>query len=145
MLSEAVLQYVKEDVVNVGGFERTEFVAADEGRFEMRAYPGSDCGNNIGTVHGAFLLALADMAGTGAVDTLGRENATLSLNANFLRPVRTDDAYLAVVGEVVRAGRTVAVSRVEMTRPDGKLAFTATCTVVMFDSSIEDVMACRRS
>lgn len=86
MLSEAVLQYVKEDVVNVGGFERTEFVAADEGRFEMRAYPGSDCGNNIGTVHGAFLLALADMAGTGAVDTLGRENATLSLNANFLRP-----------------------------------------------------------
>lgn len=50
MLSEAVLQYVKEGVVNVGGFERTEFVAADEGRFEMRAYPGSDCGNNIGTV-----------------------------------------------------------------------------------------------
>ena len=65
MLDPLVLDFCKSDVADIGGLERSEFICAEEGRFEMRAYPGPDSANNIGTVHGGFLLALADMAGTG--------------------------------------------------------------------------------
>lgn len=141
MLDEAIVAYCRADVADIGGFARSEFVSAERGRFHMRAYPASDCGNNLGTVHGGFLLALADMAGTGAADTLGRENATLSLNANFLRPARVDDEYLDVVGTVLHGGRRTVVSEVAVTRPDGETVLKATCTVAVFDSLIVDVQA----
>lgn len=138
MLDPKLLQYCKEDILDIRGFDRSEFVAAREGYFEFRAYPGPDCANNIGTVHGGFLLALADIAGAGVVDTLGRENTTMSVNASFLRPARIDDEYLLVVGTVLRAGRRTAVTEVTITRPDGELAFKATCTIAIFDSAIAD-------
>ena len=47
---------------------------------------------------------MADTAGTGAIDTLGRENATMSVNSNFLRPAYTTDEYLEVVGTVLKGG-----------------------------------------
>lgn len=139
MLDPVIVEYCKEDVLNLQGFDRSEFVAADEGYFEFRAYPGPDCGNNIGTVHGGFLLALADMAGAGVVDTLGRENATMSVNANFVRPARIDDEYLQVVGTIVHAGRRTAVTEVTIKRPDGELVLKGTCTVAVFDSPIVDL------
>ena len=89
MLDPRIYAYCEEDITNISGFDRSELVSAEEGRFVMHAHPGPDCGNNIGTVHGGFLLALADTAGTGAIDTLGRENATMSVNSNFLRPTYT--------------------------------------------------------
>lgn len=138
MLDPKVLQYCKEDVINLQGFDRSEFVEAREGYFEFRAYPGPDCGNNIGTVHGGFLLALADMAGAGVVDTLGRENATMSVNVNFLRPARTDDEYLQVVGTIIHAGHRSAVTEVCIKRPGGEVVLKGTCTVAIFDSSILD-------
>ena len=105
MLDPRIYAYCEEDITNISGFDRSELVSAEEGRFVMHAHPGPDCGNNIGTVHGGFLLALADTAGTGAIDTLGRENATMSVNSNFLRPAYTTDKYLEVVGTVLKRGK----------------------------------------
>ena len=136
MLEPAVLEYCRNDVVDIRGFERSEFVRAEKGRFEMRAFPAKDCENSIGTVHGGFLLALADMAGTGVADTYGFENATMALNANFLRPARIDDAYLDVVATVVHAGRRSVVSDVVIMRPGGEAVLKATCTVALFDTRI---------
>lgn len=136
MLDPVVLDFCKSDVADVGGFERSEFVSAEEGRFALRAYPGPDSANNIGTVHGGYLLALADMAGTGVADTYGIKNTTMSLTANFIRPGSIDDAYLDVVGTVVHKGRRSVVSDVVITRPDGKVVLKATCTVALLEGRI---------
>lgn len=136
MLDPVVLEYCKNDVTDIRGFERSEFVSAEKGRFALRAYPGPDCVNSIGTVHGGFLLALADMAGTGVADTYGFENATMGITSHFLRPARIDDTYLDVVGTVVHAGKRSVVSEVAIARPDGEVVFKATCTVALFDSPI---------
>lgn len=139
MLDPIVKAYCEEDVVDIRGFDRCELVSAEPGRFHMRAYPGPDCGNNIGTVHGGFLAALVDIAGTGAVDTLGRENATLSTTTHFLRPAQVDDEYLDVIGTVLKSGRRSAVSEVEVLRPTGDLVCKATVQVFVFDSNIVEL------
>ena len=136
MLDPIVKAYCEEDVVDIRGFDRSELVSAEPGRFHMRACPGPDCGNNIGTVHGGFLAALVDIAGTGAFDTLGRENATLSTTTHFLRPAQVDDEYLDVIGTVLKSGRRSAVSEVEVLRPNGDLVCKATVQVFVFDSEI---------
>ena len=52
MIDSAIRNYCEEDVVDIRGFDRCELRDVEPGRFYMRAYPGVDCGNNIGTVHG---------------------------------------------------------------------------------------------
>lgn len=139
MIDPIIKAYCEEDVVDIRGFDRNELVDLDEGRFVMRAYPGPDCGNNIGTVHGGYLAALIDIAGTGAIDSLGRENATTSINTSFLRPALVDDEYLEVTGTVLRAGRRTAVSEVEIRRPNGDLVAKATLQSFVFDSPTVEV------
>lgn len=139
MIDPIIKAYCEEDVVDIRGFDRNELVDLDEGRFVMRAYPGPDCGNNIGTVHGGYLAALIDIAGTGAIDSLGRENATTSINTSFLRPALVDDEYLEVTGTVLRAGRRTVVSEVEIRRPNGDLVAKATLQSFVFDSPIVEV------
>ena len=138
MLSDKVVDYCKTDLVNIGGFDRLEFVSAERGHFVMRAHPSEACVNNQGTVHGGYLLALVDMAGSGVADTLGYENVTMSLSANFLRPGRITDEYLQVEGVAVHAGRRTTVSEVTITRPCGEVVLKATATMAMFaDSPID--------
>lgn len=139
MIDPIIKAYCEEDIVDIRGFDRNELVDVDEGRFVMRAYPGPDCGNNIGTVHGGYLAALIDIAGTGAIDSLGRENATTSINTSFLRPALVDDEYIEVTGTVLRAGRRTAVSEVEIRRPNGDLVAKATLQAFVFDSPIVEV------
>lgn len=139
MLHPKILSYCQDDVVDIRGFDRCELHEVQEGRFVLRAYPGPDCGNNIGTVHGGFLLALVDIAGTGAVDTLGRENATLSLTANYLRPVQISDEYIDVFGTVLKSGRRMVVAEVEIRRPEGELALKATVNVAVTGNNIIDL------
>lgn len=136
MLHPIIKAYLEEDLVTIGGFDRSRLVHAEEGLFVMRAYPASDCGNNVGTVHGGFLLALADIAGTGAVDTYGKENVSMSINANFLNPAFVDDEYLEVTGKTLRRGKRVVVTEVEIKRPDETLVLKATVSVSVFDSNI---------
>ena len=139
MLHPKILSYCQDDVVDIRGFDRCELHEVQEGRFVLRAYPGPDCGNNIGTVHGGFLLTLVDIAGTGAVDTLGRENATLSLTANYLRPVQISDEYIDVIGTVLKSGRRMVVAEVEIRRPEGELALKATVNVAVTGNNIIDL------
>lgn len=139
MLHPKILAYCQEDVVDIRGFDCCELHEAEEGRFVLRAYPGLDCSNNIGTIHGGFLLALVDIVGTGAVDTLGRENATLSLSANYLRPVRVDDEYIDVIGTILKSGKRMVVSEVEIRRPNGELAVKATVNVAVTGNNIIDL------
>lgn len=104
----------------------------------MKVVPGEDCANNVGTVHGDFLLAVADIAASGACDTYGRECSSINFNANFMRPCFASDEYLTVTGTVIKYGRTIAVVEVEIVRPDGKIAFTGTSTLAVFDEPITE-------
>ncbi|MDO5335234.1 MAG: PaaI family thioesterase [Coriobacteriia bacterium] len=139
MLDPIIYEYCQEDVVDIRGFDRLELVDADEGRFVIHAHPGPDCGNNIGTVHGGFLLALVDIAGTGAADTLGHENTTMSSTASFLRPAQVDDAYLEVTGTVLKSGRRVIVTEVEIRRPNNELCVKATVSTAVIGQKITDL------
>ena len=139
MLDPKIQAYCEKDVADIRGFDRTVLISIEEGIFIMHAFPGSDCGNTIGTVHGGFLLALADIAGTGAVDTLGYINTTMSMQANFLRPVHITDDYLEVAGTVLKFGKRVAVSEVEIRRHTGELVVKASVTSAVFDSKIIDL------
>ena len=86
MLDERIIESCKSHIRNLRGFDRSEFVSVEKGRFEMRAYPGADCANEYDNVHGGFLLALADEAASGAADTYGYDNATMTVSANFFVP-----------------------------------------------------------
>ena len=82
MLDDFIVQYCKNDLRDLSGFDRTECISVELGHFVARAYPDHGCVNDLGTVHGGFLLALADMAAAGAADSYGKANATrMSLQA----------------------------------------------------------------
>lgn len=68
-----------------------------------------------GFVHGGVVGMIADVAGGYAAMTLydpGQEILTLEYKINFLRPAT--GVELVAVGEVVRAGRSVTVTRAEV-------------------------------
>ncbi len=136
MLDQSIVEYCKNDIRNLTGFERTEFVSVELGRFVMRAHPDKGCVNDLGTVHGGFLLALADMAAAGAADSYGKSSATMTVSANFLRSVDVNVDYFEVEAQVVHAGRRTMVVEVAMTRPDGKQAFKATCTMAVLGEEL---------
>lgn len=104
----------------------------------MKVIPGEDCANNVGTIHGGFLLAVADIAASGACDTFGRECSSINFAANFMRPCFASDEYLMVTGTVLKYGKKIAVVEVEIVRPDGKLAFKGTSTLAVFDTAITE-------
>lgn len=84
------------------------------------------------------LLAVADIAASGACDTFGRECSSINFTANFMRPCFASDEYLMVTGTVLKYGKKIAVVEVEIVRPDGKLAFKGTSTLAVFDTAITE-------
>lgn len=136
MLDSVIMKYLEEDVCDIKGFDRSSLISADEGKFIMKVIPGEDCANNVGTIHGGFLLAVADIAASGACDTYGKECSSINFNANFMRPCLASDEYLMVTGTVLKYGKNIAVAEVEIVRPDGKLAFKGTSTLAVFDTLI---------
>jgi uncharacterized protein (TIGR00369 family) len=91
---------------------RTEWLASPSGRLQ-----------------GGTIAMLADFAMLGAVETTapaGLAFAGLDLKTNFLRPVEPGDGELVARGEVVHAGRTLAITRATVTNPEGKTVMLAT-------------------
>lgn len=136
IMDPKILHYLQQDICNIGGFERSKLLTAELGKFVMKVFPDSDCTNNVATVHGGFILAVADIAASGACDTYGYEVMTMCLSANFMRPCYASDEYLVVAGTVLHYGKKSAVSEVEIHRPNGELAFKATSTLAVFDKTI---------
>jgi uncharacterized protein (TIGR00369 family) len=80
-------------------------------------------------LQGGTIAMLADFAMLGAVETTapaGLAFAGLDLKTNFLRPVEPGDGELVARGEVVHAGRTLAITRATVTNPEGKTVMLAT-------------------
>lgn len=130
MLTQAVIDQCTQDFGNISGFDRTELMHLEEGRTVGRAYPGSDSVNDVGTVHGGFLLALADQAAAAAGESLGRVTVTLNMSASFIRPGLATDAYLEITSHVVHAGWHTIVTEVEIANPQSKTVFKGMFTLM---------------
>ncbi|ORB60287.1 thioesterase [Mycobacteroides saopaulense] len=88
-------------------------------------------GNQQGTVHGGFLVELADAAIGTAHSTLmapGETFTSIDIRAAFLRPVWADT--LIATARPTHSGRTITHYACEVTRGDGKTVATVTSTVM---------------
>jgi uncharacterized protein (TIGR00369 family) len=89
--------------------------ALDAGRCVVNLPYGPDVSQQHGFFHGGAIGALADTAGGYAAMTLfpaGTDVVTLEYKINFLRPAVGD--ILIAEGLVLRVGRTVSVTRVDV-------------------------------
>lgn len=80
-------------------------------------------------LQGGVIAMQADFAMLAAAETkaeAGVAIAGLDLKANFLRPVNYDGADLTARAEVVHSGRTIAITRAEVTNAEGKPVLLAT-------------------
>lgn len=80
-------------------------------------------------LQGGAIAMLADFAMLAAAETkasAGVAIAGLDLKANFLRPVAFDGAELTASAEVIHSGRTIAITRAEVTNAEGKPVLVAT-------------------
>ena len=85
--------------------------------------------NPMGTLHGGILCDLADAAmGCANLTRLGPGETftTVELKINFLKPVW--EGRVTAVGEIVKAGRTLALLDCRVTDADGALVAYATST-----------------
>lgn len=88
-------------------------------------------GNQQGTVHGGFLVELADAAIGTAHSTLMRPGETftsIDIRAAFLRPVWADT--LTATAVAAHSGRTITHYSCDVVRADGKVAASVTSTVM---------------
>lgn len=88
-------------------------------------------GNQQGTVHGGFLVELADAAIGTAHSTLMQADesfTSIDIRAAFLRPVWQDT--LRAVARPTHSGRTISHYGCDIVRSDGKTVATVTSTVM---------------
>jgi uncharacterized protein (TIGR00369 family) len=113
--------------------------AIEEGRATFELDAGPQHSSPPGTLHGGILCDLADAAmGCANASRLGPGESftTVELKINFLKPVR--EGRLTAVGEVVKAGRTIALLACSVTDESGSLVAYATSTcMTLRESRIE--------
>ncbi|MEU4710854.1 PaaI family thioesterase [Nocardia salmonicida] len=110
-----------------------EIVAIGSGTATVGVDVDAAChGNQQGTVHGGFLVELADAAiGTAHSTLMGPEESftSIDLRAVFLRPVWRDT--LLAHAAPTHSGMTITHYHCDIVRrSDGKLVATATSTVM---------------
>ena len=91
--------------------------------------------NHHGTLHGGYILLLADAAAGIAAITDGRNYVTQSQNFTFLRAVTGKVIYAS--GEVISRGRTVTVVRVQMKDENSKLLGDGSFTMFNIPAPIQ--------
>ncbi|MDO7842223.1 PaaI family thioesterase [Sphingomonas immobilis] len=112
-----------------------ELGAVTAGRCEVRLPITDKVRQQQGFVHGGMVGLIGDVAGGYAAMTMfdpGKDVLTLEYKINFLRPAQGE--MLIATGTVVRAGRSVAITRadVEAIAADG----TRTLCAILQQSSM---------
>ncbi|GAC1659245.1 MAG: hypothetical protein NVS4B13_03530 [Candidatus Elarobacter sp.] len=88
-------------------------VEVDEGRTVVEGYPGEEHYNPIGSVHGAFALALFDTAMSCAVHSLlpaGIGYTTTDIQVRFIRGMTKDTGPVRCEATAIHVGRSTAVA-----------------------------------
>jgi uncharacterized protein (TIGR00369 family) len=113
----------------VGDLIGMRMIAAELGRVTFELEAGPQHSSPPGTLHGGILCDLADAAmGCANLSRLAEDEsfATIELKINFLKPVWT--GKITAVGEIVKAGKTIALLDCRMTDESGSLVAYATST-----------------
>lgn len=81
----------------------------------------SGVGNELSTIHGGAVAALADASIAAAIRShanAGLSHATIELSVRYLAPARSD---LTARSRAIKVGRKIAVGEVEIRGADGEL------------------------
>lgn len=137
---ESGLEFLKRvvagEVRNVPIGETLGFraVEVEPGRIVFAGKPDARSLNLIGTIHGGWSAAILDTAmALAALSTLDARHdfTTLDLKVSFLRPI-APDVQVRAEGQVVHAGRRVALCEGRIVDSGGKLLAhgTSSCLIV---------------
>lgn len=117
-------------------------VDASEGRCVFQLPATQWLTSPMPAVEGGVTACLADLAMACAVQTTvpaGTAYAPYELRVQYIRPVPADGRTVTATGTVVHRGRTLAVTRAEITNADGKLVATATGAAVILPGRRADL------
>ena len=90
--------------------------------------------NPVGSVHGGAIATAADVAGGSAASTLGHPITTLDCSLHYLRPGLKDCTEIIGKGTVIKGGRRVIVTDVEVTSQDGTVLARGIYTYATLDA-----------
>ena len=119
----------------VGDLIGIRMTAIEVGRATFELEAGPQHASPLGPVHGGILCDLADAACAHPIAASLDDDesfTTLELKINFLKPVW--EGKLTAVGQVVKAGRTIALSECRVTDDEGALIAFATSTLLTLRS-----------
>jgi uncharacterized protein (TIGR00369 family) len=107
------------------------------GGAEIRMPLQSWFGQEGGVVHGGIITAIADTAAVYSIlsdlDGSSRSMTSIDLKINFLRPARLEGEVLVATSRLIKKGRTVAVSAVEVRQGESHVA-TGLFTYLILDN-----------
>lgn len=106
-----------------------EFSEVEKGRVKLTWTPTDAVRNPAGVVHGGYIATTFDeVCGVTAISISNPSMpyVTMSMNVDFLRPLRVGETYTAV-GYVQQSGATRTLVRAEITDATGRLCAQATC------------------
>jgi uncharacterized protein (TIGR00369 family) len=129
----------------MAGFESVPINAAlkfslvcTSGGAEIRMPLQSWFGQEGGVVHGGIITAIADTAAVYSIlpdlDGSSQSMTSIDLKINFLRPARLEGEALVATSRLIKKGRTVAVSAVEVRQGESHVA-TGLFTYLILDNA----------
>ena len=125
------LDFINRDMAHtLNGRLRAELDACDDGAQELTLrFPLQDWQvNGLGTLHGGMVNTMMDLAMSMAVYCFSRKSIppTVSMTANYLRPVPMDGGSVLIRARLTSLGRRNATAYCEAIVPaTGKTACTA--------------------
>lgn len=119
--ADAIPDPLASPLTRIGG----RFEGGDRTRLVVP--PNAALANKLGVIHGGIQASAIDLVGNAAVSTPDAPMHTASMRINYFRPASVDHD-LVFTAEVIRAGRSVAVTRVTSTGGDGRVCAVATVT-----------------
>jgi len=121
----------RADAAGYAGALHLRVVEAKPGHVRAAVRLGPEHVNFFGMPHGAAVFSVMDHALSVAVNSLGRPAVLIQASVNYLASAKLGEEVIGEA-EVLHAGRTSVVSRLEARGPDGKLLATgqATCLFV---------------
>jgi|HubBroStandDraft_1064217.scaffolds.fasta_scaffold477881_1 uncharacterized protein (TIGR00369 family) len=107
---------------------RWEFLTSSDGRAEMSWTPTPDMANPFGSVHGGIIATVIDEScGAALMPLIETPSApTVSLHVEYFYAVQIGGTY-AILSEIVRKGRAIAIADARILDKDGKLLVRGTC------------------
>ncbi len=119
----------KETTEPIAKFLKTKLVELSPGYAKVAMRVGPEHMNFNGLIFGGIIMAVADEAFAYATNSLIRPSYASQVNIHFLNGPGVNDELIAEC-RVLKSGRRVGISEMQVTNQDGQLIATATGTTI---------------